>query len=384
MNKYGYIYIGGDRSKPQQSKVGKTTRKPEKRVSETTNPDYYLYHSYRVPIEILSRAETAIHKRISKSHKRIKFVNTNRNSEWFECSTQEADDICAEYFEKEKTRQKKEHEKKVHLESFQQAKREILSHYAYYYHPVLREFVHVEKRYNEKRINLRNEFLPKYRTSYLNISGILSWLFTTGLLALIVSYLTSSILDIKSSSLFIICFIIFAIYNRDFLEISKVKIHNESLERDIESHIPHSTFIDLSNIVSALEAYEKKVKGVPLDGVFPAPPFKPEDLVEKLKELSSLLDNESTSDSSSEKRKPSQILENDQSIRHSHGHRASESSVLMSRETINPFREQSKAIDVENNVDSKEGGARWYHWLIIYLVIKAIFILASFGVQTFQ
>jgi hypothetical protein len=399
MNKYGYIYIGGDRSKAQQTKVGKTIREPNKRISETTNPDYYLYHSYRVAAEDLSKVEKAIHKKISKSYKRIKFVHTNRNSEWFECSTQEADDICAEYFEKEQTRQKKELEEKANLESFNQDKRDILHHFTYYYHPVLKEFYDLENNYKKRRSELEKELLPSHQTSQLNFFGIPAWLFSNALIAFIVSLFVSTLSPLSSLESFFICFIIFAIYNREALEIIKIITNKSSLQEEVDTYLCSSIFTELSAKVSALNSYEKSVRVVTLGKEFPSPPYKPEDLTEQLRKVRNYIENAAASDEPCQITTSRQILGKDQ-VDSGNAERTSIFQIKSSSFTTNSSQAKigkpknnnsfilQDFVDEQRTQNQQKKGQdnewRWYHWLILYLVIKTLFILGRFGDQIFQ
>lgn len=88
-----------------------TTRDPKKRISDTTNPDYTLYHSYQIAADNpneLRRVESTIHRELVKAGiVRRKFEN-NKNSEWFKCKPEIADQICAEVIGKVKTKKQQE------------------------------------------------------------------------------------------------------------------------------------------------------------------------------------------------------------------------------------------------------------------------------------
>lgn len=97
-----YIYINGDREKPYRSKVGKTTRSVKERTSETTNPDYFNYHSYKVADAQLDSIEKQAHAAIKRAgHKCVLHHSTKKPSEWFECTPEQADEIIAQLFKDE-------------------------------------------------------------------------------------------------------------------------------------------------------------------------------------------------------------------------------------------------------------------------------------------
>lgn len=103
----GYIYIAWDITKPNQCKVGKTTRPPSSRISETTNPDYELYHSFDVGYTRLDFIEQDIHAKLVKSGvKRRVHRSTGKPSEWFDYPKEQADEFIASYLENAKSKEK--------------------------------------------------------------------------------------------------------------------------------------------------------------------------------------------------------------------------------------------------------------------------------------
>lgn len=93
----GYIYIAWDRSKPELSKVGMTEQTPEKRISQTENPDYELYKAYKLERLDVRLVEKNIHEQLAKLCIRRKHKSTSRNSEWFECPPSKALEIVSDY-----------------------------------------------------------------------------------------------------------------------------------------------------------------------------------------------------------------------------------------------------------------------------------------------
>ncbi|MFH4717259.1 GIY-YIG nuclease family protein [Vibrio alginolyticus] len=125
----GYIYIAWDVTKPNQCKIGKTTRSPSKRVSETTNPDYELYNLYNVGYTRLDFIEKDIHAKLKDSGiQQIAHRSTGMLSEWFTCTKEEADEFVAEYLgnvqSKREKRLKEEakRQKQLEAQSINQAK----------------------------------------------------------------------------------------------------------------------------------------------------------------------------------------------------------------------------------------------------------------------
>ncbi|MEZ8107034.1 GIY-YIG nuclease family protein [Vibrio cortegadensis] len=86
----GYIYIAQDATKPNKAKVGMTSKSPHKRISQTENPDYELFAFYEVADQKLKQTETTIHEILANEFQRIIHRSSNRQSEWFLCSPQQA------------------------------------------------------------------------------------------------------------------------------------------------------------------------------------------------------------------------------------------------------------------------------------------------------
>jgi regulator of replication initiation timing len=86
----GQIYIAWDRSKPNLSKVGMTTRTGYVRILEADNPDYELFKAYDIHSGYVAQMEKEVHailetKFIRRSHK-----SYDIKSEWFECTPHDA------------------------------------------------------------------------------------------------------------------------------------------------------------------------------------------------------------------------------------------------------------------------------------------------------
>lgn len=94
----GYIYIGADDEKPNICKIGHTSRSVSVRATETTNPDYYIYHQYALKGLSSSQVENLIHQHIlNKGIIRKVHIKSGLPSEWFECTPAYADNIISEF-----------------------------------------------------------------------------------------------------------------------------------------------------------------------------------------------------------------------------------------------------------------------------------------------
>jgi len=109
----GWIYIAHDTHKQRQCKVGKTTRAPYVRVSETENPDYELFHAWEVSDDALDQIEKDLHQQLAQRHKRILHRSSGRPSEHFECDAQEAQHFIEELLLKRDTNIKRQAEKEI-------------------------------------------------------------------------------------------------------------------------------------------------------------------------------------------------------------------------------------------------------------------------------
>ena len=87
MEGYGWVYICMDIYKPNKCKVGCTTRRLSKRVTETGNPDYAIVKAYRIIKEEVRAVEKYVHKILgSPQHHFMK----ETKSEWFNYSPEQA------------------------------------------------------------------------------------------------------------------------------------------------------------------------------------------------------------------------------------------------------------------------------------------------------
>lgn len=82
-----WIYIGADPDTPWRSKVGMTSGQLNTRDSSPHNPEYGLYHAFKVKEGIADKdvrdIEREIHRFLGSRYFRYRHRESNRESEWF-------------------------------------------------------------------------------------------------------------------------------------------------------------------------------------------------------------------------------------------------------------------------------------------------------------
>lgn len=271
MSSTGFIYIGGDKSKPLRAKVGQTQRQPALRISETTNPDYYLYNSYETHINKLNSTEHSLHRLLSKQFHRVKFPNTGRYSEWFDCSPQEADKVCAQYFNEQKSLLEKRQLMKEKSEAFILKKNAALEYYTHHFSPLESQLKEVIDNYQKNRNIIQTKLVQKYKSNKIDMLGIPVWLATYFLPIAIFSFLIRVVLKQPFWQIFLILAGIWALidYRSIFNMLIKEKVNNVAVQKKLGEHFPDERLDEAKLILEDLIAYQVRMKRLKMNEGFP-------------------------------------------------------------------------------------------------------------------
>jgi hypothetical protein len=308
MSDTGFIYIGGDRDKPFRAKVGKTQRNPNVRISETTNPDYYLYHYYEVPINKLSSSERFIHQLLSKRFTRVKFIKTDKHSEWFDCSTQEADEVCAEYLDNQKSLFEKEKQIQEKFKAFTENRNAALEHYKTNYSGLESQLKEVIDDYQKSRNVIQTKLIQQYKSNKIDLLGIPIWLATYFLPLAIFSVLSKAFLNQSFWQVFLILAGIWALIDHRsiFNSLIKEKVNDIEVQKALRERFPDDRLNEAKLIFENLIAYQAKMKSLNMNERFPEIKYQLPFLKQKIGIFQSCITNLSKADEPKAEKTPEQ------------------------------------------------------------------------------
>lgn len=301
---FGFIYVGFDKIK-NESKVGMTFRQPSKRISETTNPDYALFNSYKIMLEHprdLKILEKKIHSAlVKKGIVRRKFGN-DRITEWFKCKPEVADQICADVIgwakskrqlqiEKEEARRKFLLEESVRRAEMQQKYDEFDCIYGSAL-KALEQKVTEHQRLLEDKINILRTQEFSYKQNFLEwgeflFSSIQSSIFIT--FAFLPFIFFSSLFQDSykfielSLAVFVITYLWRILVNPDVKPIKRL-VNIDAVERLISRWSNTSAFNEMRGVCHSAKQYKQSLMS--RDMLVPNnPPFT-------LEKINNLLDTE--------------------------------------------------------------------------------------------